>query len=229
MKSFLALPLLLLAGACALPKAADTCADPRALADAIVKLDRAQGTAIFTKANEMVTVEHVSDSLSMSEAWQDIDISQKLVGPEDSWVSKHALMRVKRIIAAGLPEPLHVLEMQTPLSRPIRTVRLRSKPLSPSERVVAIGYSEGKQTFATGRFVTSDAPQYSLEGYLGFDFGTAENKYPLQKGVSGGAIFDCDGKVVGVMARGWDRNETRKRNATNYAVPVNSVAHMFSK
>lgn len=227
---YFALLLLAATGACTPidhEQPAGRCVDPADLAASVVEIrTEAQGTAIFTKQQELLTVKHVSNYLHMSDAWQKVKISQRMKTTDDSWFAMDALMRIKHIFSRGLPEELHLLEMREPPFWVAPTVSLRTTPLLAGERVTGIGYAAGNRTIAAGRFIAG-APRVEsedLDGFEGFKLSNETNEYPMQKGASGGGIFDCKGRVIGAIARAYLNGPRPEDDPNVFAVPVQSIA-----
>lgn len=225
MRVHIALFVMLIVGACAVSDPRE-CVDPSTRAQAIVKLDDAQGTAFLTKPNEMVTVQHVSEQLGMSSDWQLINLSQRQDGPYDSWTARRALMRIKHTFFHNLPEALHVLEIRGPYaSEKVATVALREKPLLVGEKVTAVGYAAGMRTFATGYYV---GRSFGLSPWHGFNLTDGSGSYPITRGASGGPIFDCEGLVVSTIARATG-TASYPGFPNVQGIPVNYLARTYEK
>lgn len=218
------LAILLLLGACAGEQDARGCEPASSLAEGIVRLDRAQGTAFITKQNELVTVKHVAEALKVSTAWQYIDISQKTRLPFDVWNHGIFRLRLKQVLVSNLAEELYILEMYQPLPWPVSTISLRDRPLREGEAVTGVGYARGQLRFGRGNFLKETRPdRASSRRFAGFKLANAYERHPLTVGSSGGGIFDCRGFLTATIARAHNSDTWGAENV--FGVPVHSVTN----
>ena len=110
---------------------------------------------------------------------------------------------------------------------------LRPVPLGDSSRVVvgepvaAIGSPFGKETSlavgvvsATNRSIESLTSRYELAGAIQTDA-------PINKGNSGGPLFDARGRVIGINAQ--IRSESGNGEGVGFAVPINAAKRSMSQ
>lgn len=211
MRMCIALSFALLLGACtstdmtSLSSPPSSCASPDEFAESVVKITTRSGTAsaIVTTPDEIITVAHVSSVLGLSEHWYAVSVSQ-LINPSRTWHVARSRLRIKHVIAAS-PEDIHVLEFAQPLAWHPRIARVRSTPLALGEHVIGIGYPNGSQVIVPGQHRIG-GPFAPIFGNLThFFFGTSKDGAWINKGASGGGIFDCTGSVVALISGGMPR------------------------
>lgn len=232
MKSTFPALLLLLSAGCADQQDERGCASAQSLAGGMLRIERAghaQGSAFMTKPTEMVTVKHVAERLKISHTWQHVSLLQKTQLPFEVWNNKTVLMRRKGVFGSGLPEELHLLEIQEPLTWPVSVVSLRTQPLSYGEPTTGVGYTRGNLRFGSGNFVhekfpLNEASSARTQEFAGFRLTNSYEEYPLSIGSSGGGIFDCRGSLVAVIARAHNEETSSPGRINVFAVPVHSIA-----
>jgi hypothetical protein len=150
-----------------------------------------QGTAWFQSPTTIVTVEHVAAAMELSsQSW-------KLLRLEHDGDVQSISVRIQR--SAGThAEKLVVLELQTAVTA-APSVAIRMSPLMPEDRLVAVAYPGQNRRAVGGRFV-----KYGTDGKLA---GTAllemyegNDRLAIDHGASGAPVFDCEGRVVAVIA-----------------------------
>jgi Trypsin-like peptidase domain len=150
-----------------------------------------QGTAWFQSPTTIVTVEHVATAMELSsQSW-------KLLNLEHDGDMLSISVRIQRSAGAHA-EKLVVLELQTAIAA-APSVAIRMSPLMPEDRLVAVAYPGQNRRSVGGRFV-----KYATDGRLA---GTAllemyegDNRLAIDHGASGAPVFDCEGRVVAVIA-----------------------------
>jgi len=150
-----------------------------------------QGTGWFQSPTTIVTVEHVTSAMDLSsQSW-------KLLELQHDGDARSVSVRIQR--SAGVhAEKLVVLELQTAITA-APSVTIRMSPLMPEDRLVAIAYPGQNRRSVGGRFV-----KYATDGKLA---GTAllemyegDNRLAIDHGASGAPVFDCEGRIVAVIA-----------------------------
>jgi Trypsin-like peptidase domain len=150
-----------------------------------------RATGWFLSPTLMVTVEHVSAAMKLSDRnWKHLEI-----GRGESKQSIPA--RIQRV-AGSHAQKIAVLELQTAFSG-AQGFRLRMEPLAPEEPVVSLAYPGGRLRVVGGRFVQyGDGDKFAgtalLEMYDGND------RLVLDHGSSGAPVLDCAGRVVAVVS-----------------------------
>jgi hypothetical protein len=182
------------------------CIDPATLAHSTVSITRyfddeereaqpgllgIRGTGWFLSPTALVTVGHVTASMSLSEqSWKPIEI---WTGEDKRSIP----VRVARL-AGSHAEKISVLELQTAFSG-AQGLQLRLERLVPEEPVVSLAYPGSQLRVAGGRFVQyGDGDRFAgtalLEMYDGDD------RLVLDHGASGAPVLDCAGRVVAVVS-----------------------------
>jgi hypothetical protein len=150
-----------------------------------------QGTGWFHSPTTIVTVEHVAAAMELStQSW-------KLLELQHDGDTQSISVRIQR--SAGIhAEKLVVLELQTAIAA-APSVAIRMSPLMPEDRLVAVAYPGENRRSVGGRFV-----KYVTDGKLA---GTAllemyegNNRLAIDHGASGAPVFDCEGRIVAVIA-----------------------------
>jgi len=197
--------LLVLFGVLANTWANAACVDPAQLAHSTVSLMRhfdegergahpgligIRGTGWFLSPTTIVTAEHVTAAMKLSEEeWKPLEI---MVG--DS--SQSIAARIQRL-AGGTPERLAVIELQRAASD-ARSVAIRKEPLVPEEQVMTLAYPAGRPHLVGGRFVRfGDGGK--LAGMALLEMYEGENRLVIDHGASGAPVVDCDGRVAAVV------------------------------
>ena len=150
-----------------------------------------QGTAWFQSPTTIVTVGHVAVAMELSsESW-------KLLKLEHDGDIQLISVRIQRSAGAHA-EKLVVLELQTAITA-APSIAIRMAPLMPEDRLVAVAYPGQNRRAVGGRFV-----EYVTVGRLA---GTAllemyegDDRLAIDHGASGAPVFDCEGRVVAVIA-----------------------------
>jgi hypothetical protein len=136
------------------------CIDPATLAPSAVSITRyfddkekearpgvlgASGTGWFLSPSSMVTVEHVTAAMNLSDrSWKQVEI----------WTGENkqsVAVRVRSLVGS-YAEKIAVLELQTAFSN-APGFRPRAEPLLPEEPVISLAYPDEHLRVATGRFV----------------------------------------------------------------------------
>jgi trypsin-like peptidase len=197
-----AIPILFLAS----PGVEAACIDPATLTHSTVSITRhfddddkdtppgvvaIRGTGWFLSPTTMVTVEHVAAAMKLSDrTWKELEVRK---GEGKQLVP----VRIQRIAGAHA-QKIAVLELQTPVPD-APGLQVRAEPLAPEERVVSLGYPEGRLRVAGGRFV-----QYGdrdrLSGAALLELYDGNDRLVLDHGASGAPVLDCDGRVVAVVS-----------------------------
>jgi hypothetical protein len=150
-----------------------------------------QGTGWFQSPTTIVTVGHVVAAMELSsQRWKPLRL-------EHDGDVQSISVRIQRSAGAHA-EKLVVLELQTAIAT-APSVAIRMSPLVPEDRLVAVAYPGQNRRSVGGRFV-----KYGTDGKLA---GTAllemyegDNRLAIDHGASGAPVFDCEGKVVAVIA-----------------------------
>lgn len=99
----------------------------------------------------------------------------------------------------------------------IKSVKLGdSDEIKPGEEILAIGSPLGMQNTITNGIVSN--PMRMLEGIKAIQISA-----PISPGSSGGALFNMDGKVVGITYAGMDQGDI------NFAIPINIIKPFLGK
>jgi len=182
------------------------CIDPATLAHTTVSITRhfddkeqearpdligIRGTGWFLSPTMMVTVEHVTAAMNLSNhVWKELDIRK---GENRQSIP----VRIHRIAGPHV-QKIAVLELQTAFSG-AQIFQLRMEPLVPEEPVVSIAYPGSRLRVAGGRFV-----QYGdgakLAGTALFELYDGDDRLVLDHGASGAPVVDCAGRVVAVVS-----------------------------
>ena len=150
-----------------------------------------RGTGWFLSPTMMVTVEHVTAAMKLSDrTWKELEIRKR--------EGRHAIAARIQRVAGAHAQKIAVLELQVAVPG-ASGLQLRAEPLAPDERVVSLGYPDGRPRVAGGRFVQyGDRDRFPgtalLELYDGND------RLVLDHGASGAPVLDCDGRVVAVVS-----------------------------
>jgi hypothetical protein len=187
-------------------RAETSCIDPAQLAHSTVSITRyfeeaertgrsdlagIQGTGWFHSPTTIVTVEHVATAMGLSkQEW-------KLLHIRDGSDIQQISARILRF-AGGRFERLAVLELQT-ATPAARSAEIRTSPLLPEDRVLAIAYLQDDQRSVSGRFV-----EYGSDGRLAgaalLEMYDGNNRLAIDHGASGAPVFDCKGQITAVVS-----------------------------
>lgn len=166
---------------------------------------RATGWRVGDKA--LATVLHVAEGLRLSTTeWEAVQILQsdsERNMPERILSTRARIANIGTLLSG---QAAAIIELEDPLPGQVVTARVRARPLSPDDPVMAVGYSAGVLRFSTG---TLAFPKESSEGkpdedhdqLLPFELYDGTDRLAIDEGASGGPIFDCTGHVVAVIAR----------------------------
>ncbi len=211
-----------------------TCVSVADVASQVVKIynEDVTASAVLTKPNELLTVRHVGDQLGVSRNWREVQIEQQdLVSKKDMRLALRKV-RLKQVLQGGDSEDLHVLELSAPLDWNPRPVMVRRAPLHHGDLLRGIGYTDGAFASSFGTFRSDGPVTDAYNDYVRFEVVYESGKIALGPGASGGGIFDCEGRLVGVHSASatWERGLLERIifGAFNmYAVPISPAREMF--
>ncbi len=180
------------------------CVDPSSLVRSTVSITRyfddgeqragsvgVRGTAWFLSPTSMVTAEHVTAAMKLSEAdWRQVEI---LEGEKKQSLA----VRIARALGSSA-EKVSVLELRVAYAD-AQKLRLRMEPLATEERVLSLAYPNNSLRFAAGRFVRY-ADSDRVAGTALLEMSDGNDRLVLDHGASGAPILDCDGRVVAVVS-----------------------------
>jgi len=234
------LPLVLLALLAASDTARAACADTPNLSHSTVRIMRhfdeteraahsdvigIQGTGWFLSPTTVVTVEHVTTAMRLSnEDWKMLEI----VGEAGRQFVPARLQR----LAGAEGEKLALIELQSAVSS-AQSVSIRQEPLAPEDQVVTFAYPGGRPQVVSGRFVRfGDGDK--LAGMALLELYQGDNRLIIDHGASGAPVVDCDGRVAAVVSYVftksfyWASREIRYSTAWGMpnvvSVPVDALA-----
>jgi hypothetical protein len=182
-------------------RAEAACVDPALLAHSMVSITRyfddaerrsdmigIQGTGWFQSPTTIITVEHVVTAMGLStDEWKLLKIG------DDQLIS----VRIHRLVGDRF-ERLAVLELQTAVAT-AQSVAIRTSPLAPEDRVVALVSLDRNPRSVVGRFV-----QYVDDGRLAgsalLEVYEEQNRFVIDHGASGAPVFDCEGRIAAVIS-----------------------------
>ena len=180
------------------------CVDPSSLVRSTVSITRyfddaeqrtdslgIRGTAWFLSPTSMVTAEHVTAAMKLSEVdWRQVEILEG---------EKKQSIAVRILRAAGSnAERISVLELRAAYAG-AQALQIRMKPLTAEERVVSLAYPGNRLRFAAGRFVRyGDGDR--VAGAALFEMYDGDDRLVLDHGASGAPILDCEGRVIAVVS-----------------------------
>jgi hypothetical protein len=150
-----------------------------------------RGTGWFLSPTSMVTVEHVTAAMNLS----DQDWSQIEIGNGDNM--QPALARIQRLAGAN-KEKIAVLELQTPFAR-AQSLQLRVEAFLPEEPVLSLAYPHSNLRVVRGRFVQYGEGE-RLAGTALLEMYDGDDRLVLDHGASGAPVFDCAGRVGAVVS-----------------------------
>jgi Trypsin-like peptidase domain len=180
------------------------CVDPSTLMRSTVSITRyfdegeqktgslgIRGTAWFLSPTSLVTVEHVTAAMRLSD--QDWKQAEILEGENRQSIA----VRIHRTAGSG-GERISVLELRSAYTG-ARALPIRMELVAAEERVVSLAYPGNRLRFAAGRFVRyGDSDRVAgtalLEMYDGDD------RLVRDHGASGAPILDCEGRVIAVVS-----------------------------
>jgi len=158
----------------------------------------AQGTAWFLDLYHVVTVMHVGRVMANSQEWTTVEFAQQI-----PWKDKHEHreqipVRVVGILDTHSLEPLVVLELQR-FFPGTQIANIRETSLEPGEYLSGVGYPAGVLTLVEGKYIGEEVlkatEEQEIRAHSVDVLDEAKNASFIQ-GASGGALFDCDGRVV---------------------------------
>jgi hypothetical protein len=146
----------------------------------------------FLSPTLMVTVEHVSASMNLSDqSWKQVEVRR---GENKQSIG----MRVRGLVGSHA-ERVALLELETAFAD-AQGFQPRTESLLPEEPLVSLAYPDEHLRVASGRFVQyGDGDKFAgmalLEMYDGDD------RLVLDHGSSGAPVLDCEGRVVAVVSK----------------------------
>ncbi|MCA9365931.1 trypsin-like peptidase domain-containing protein, partial [Candidatus Kaiserbacteria bacterium] len=174
------------------------------------------GTAWFITPTLLVTVGHITRDV-LSSTWSEVEIGwggRLRESLDESFPFQARLYNIfptgLRSLDTGKPENVAIIEIQAPING-TKPARVRLDTLMKNEPVVAVGYrgTEKALQWATGHFSPpeqaqeeSDTDEEPLQPFLYFEMTNelGEDRRVLDRGTSGSPVFDCSGKVVGIIS-----------------------------
>ena len=227
--------LALLLGGCAKDievSVARECTAASQLIQKVVKVRNSFGmaSAVIVGPKELLTVEHVSEQMRMSSTPQEITVSQQNDSSTNEPRTVKRAMRLKQSFFVDAREELHLWEMDSSLEWNSMPLVFRETPLVHREPATGIGYPAGHLTFTSGEFRTDGPvkdPFYALAAFR-------MESISFFGGSSGGGVFDCEGRLIGLIARAFDQAPSRFEQiwvgvGNTSVVPAHAIAHMFSR
>ncbi|MET0885290.1 MAG: serine protease [Mycetocola sp.] len=180
------------------------CVDPSTLVRSTVSITRytdegeqktgslgIRGTAWFLSATSLVTVDHVTAAMRLSDhGWKQVEISEG---------ENRQSIDVRILRTAGYnAEKISVLELRSAYAG-AQALQVGIEPLAAEERVVSLAYPGNRLRFATGRFVRyGDSDR--VAGTALFEMYDGDDRLVLDHGASGAPILDCKGRVIAVVS-----------------------------
>jgi Trypsin-like peptidase domain len=150
-----------------------------------------RGTGWFLSPRLIVTAAHVAEAMEIStQQWKDIEVRN---GENKRSVPVRLLHR-----AGSHREKIAVLELQAAIPD-AAVLRTRAAPLIPEEPVASLAYPNSRLRFAAGRFVRYGDDD-RLTGMALLEMYDGNDRLVLDRGSSGAAVLDCDGRVVAVVS-----------------------------
>lgn len=169
------------------------CVDPAALAPSIAGITRQlegsaiRGTGWFLSSTLLVTVEHVTSAMELSEQqWNEVEL-------RTNGSSRLVEARVDRIVGPHT-EKIAVIELRTAVSN-ASVLPIRAEPLSSNQELSSIAYPNNTLRVAKGRFV-----DHAYDGMVRLEMSDGDDRLVLDHGASGAPVFDCDGRVTAVLS-----------------------------
>lgn len=168
------------------------------------------GSAVAISDHELLTVAHVVHDMNLSwTRWKVLRLAQQLSENSIEWTDFETTVRIERVIVTKQKENIYVLQVQAALPgvRPL----LHGGKLHKNEPLIGIGYTGMRLRIAEGRFVAYGRahPEFYWwrdhqalidmnEANAGFE---ADDRWTLSYGASGGAIYDCQKRLVGLISQ----------------------------
>jgi hypothetical protein len=188
------------------PNVAAACIDPSSLTKTTVNISREfaegekrpaadvvaiSGTGWFLSPRLVVTAAHVAEAMQLSSSqWKELEIRNS--------TSKAVVPTRIHGLAGPLLEKMAVLELNAAFSGAV-ALSVRSAPLTPEERVVALAYPHSRLRFAAGRFVEFGTSK-QFAGAAMMEIYEGDDRLVLDHGASGAPVLDCQGHVVAVVS-----------------------------
>lgn len=158
----------------------------------------AQGTAWFLGLYHMVTVMHVGKVMANSQEWSTVELAQQIPWKGEQEHREQIPVRVVGIHNTDSLEPLVVLELQR-FFPGTQIANIRETSLVPGEYLSGVAYPGGLLTLIEGKYIGEEVlevtEEHEIRGHTVEVLDEAK-KASFVQGASGGALFDCDGRVV---------------------------------
>jgi len=150
-----------------------------------------RGTGWFLSPTTVVTVEHVTAAMKLSDQdWRTLEI----VGEGGTQFIPARILR----LTGSQDERLALIELKRAVPS-AQSVSIRQEPLAPEQQVVTVAYPGGRPQVVSGRFVRF-GDDGKLAGMALLELYEGENRLIIDHGASGAPVVDCEGKVAAVVS-----------------------------